>query len=204
MKSYRKHSFPANKPRASFYFNNRISIQTIAIALLFFFSAESEIRKKEREIPIRFENSGSYRRKKTAKLKQDPYKPPQSKMIKEYIKPPISKTNSQNIHKILHAPDIKTLQKIIKQGERGDFLKQLCEKQKQLSRIPWSCYELHPFDSSHDPFCLKLKLKDLKIDSIKQAVALKTLSAACQKHLNFKLKVLNYRKSKKEAAGSYE
>ena len=106
--------------------------------------------------------------------------------------------NGEGIHKILHAPNIKTLKEIIEQQEKNDFLKQLCEKQKQFSGIPWSCYELHPFEKTYDPSCLKLKLKDLKIDFIKQAVSLKTLSPACRKHLNLKLKILQYRKSKRE------
>ena len=112
--------------------------------------------------------------------------------------------DKKDLHKILHAPDIKTLEKIIKQQEKNDFLKQLCEEQKRFSSIPWSCYELHPFDKTHDSSCLRLKLKNLKIDSIKQALSLKTLSPACRKHLSLKLRILHYRKSKKEEIGSYK
>lgn len=104
----------------------------------------------------------------------------------------------------MHAPDLKTLKQIIKQEERNNFLKQLCKKQKQFSRIPWSCYELYPLDNTYDPFCLKLKLKGLEIDSLKKAISLKTLSAACRKHLSSQLKILIYRKSKKKEAGFYE
>lgn len=128
----------------------------------------------------------------------------QSKITEQRVKKSISPTNSNNVYKIMHAPDLKTLKQIIKQEEKNNFLKQLCKKQKQFSRIPWGCYELYPLDNTYDPFCLKLKLKDLEIDSLKQAISLKTLSGACRKHLNFKLKILIYRKSKKEEIEAYE
>lgn len=113
-------------------------------------------------------------------------------------------TEKEGIHKILHAPDIKTLKKIMKEQEKTSFLKQLCENQKQFSRIPWSCYKLQPFDKIYDPFCLKLKLKDLEIDLIKKALSIKTLSSICRKHLNLNLRILNYRQSKGEKTGSYK
>ena len=141
---------------------------------------------------------------KASEIKKEEGRPNQNKITEQRIKKSVSLTNFEDIHKILHAPDIETLKKIIKQEERSEFLKQLCEKQKQFSRIPWSCYELYPLDNTYDPFCLKLKLKDLEIDSIKQAISSKTLSTACRKHLSFQLKILNYRKSKREEIERYK
>ena len=103
-----------------------------------------------------------------------------------------------DIRKILHAPNKETLKSVIEKQNRQEFLKQLCRTQKQFSKIPWGCYEFQPFSEKNDPFCLKLSVKNLTIEAIKKALSVKTLSSRCRKHLGFKLKILNYRKSKKE------
>ena len=103
-----------------------------------------------------------------------------------------------NIREILHAPDRKTLENVMEKQNRQEFLKQLCQTQKQFSKIPWGCYELQPFSKQNDPFCLKLSVKDLTIEAVKKALSVKTLSSRCRMHLNLKLRILNYRKSKKE------
>ena len=110
----------------------------------------------------------------------------------------LTSSDREDIREILHAPDKKTFQNIIEKQNRTAFLKQLCQTQKRFSRIPWGCYELQPFNRKNDPFCLKLSVKNLTIESLKEALSLKTLSSRCRKHLSLKLKILNYRKSKKE------
>ena len=114
------------------------------------------------------------------------------------ICPQLSLGEEGSLHDILHAPDRKTLERVIKTQKKSQFLKALCKTQKEFSKIPWACYKLQPFEKEHDPFCLKLSVKNLETSSLKEALTLKTLSALCRKHLNAKLKILNYRKSKKE------
>ena len=110
---------------------------------------------------------------------------------------PLSLAKEGDIHDILHAPDKKTLESVIENQKKLRFLKTLCQTQKEFSKIPWACYELQPFEKKHDPFCLKLSVKNLETSSLKKALALKSLSSLCRKHLDEKLKILNYRKSKK-------
>ena len=99
---------------------------------------------------------------------------------------------------ILHAKDLKTLQSIIQQEKQRKFLSALCEKQKERSQIPSACYQLRPFSESLDQHCLQIPLKNLQISSIKKALSLKNISARCRKRLQRSLKILNYRKSKKQ------
>lgn len=104
---------------------------------------------------------------------------------------------SEDLHQILHAPDSETLKKILDRQTERDFLKKLCEEQKRFSGVPSACYQLKPFDSASDPFCLRLRLKDLESETLRAALALSVLSAACRKHLQMQLKILNYRKLRK-------
>ena len=105
---------------------------------------------------------------------------------------------SEALRQILHAPDSETLKKILDRQKKRDFLKKLCEAQKRFSNIPSACYQLKPFDSASDPFCLRLRLKDLEPEILRAALALSVLSGACRRHLQMQLKILNYRKLRKK------
>lgn len=104
---------------------------------------------------------------------------------------------AKDMQAILHAPNLKALEKIIAKQNRRYFLQQLCQSQKQFSKIPYGCYELEPLSKETDPFCLKLSVKHLNLTDLKKALSLKTLSRRCRAHLKSKLKILNYRKLKK-------
>ena len=110
---------------------------------------------------------------------------------------PPSGRESEDLRQILHAPDSETLKKVMDRQKERDFLRKLCEEQKRFSNIPSACYKLKPFDSASDPFCLRLRLKDLEPEILKGALKLSVLSLACRKHLELQLKILNYRNLRK-------
>ena len=110
---------------------------------------------------------------------------------------------SEDLRQILHAPDSETLKKILDRQKKRDFLKKLCEAQKRFANIPSACYRLKPFDSASDPFCLRLRLKDLEPEILRAALALSVLSRACRRHLQMQLKILNYRKLRKREGAPF-
>jgi len=92
---------------------------------------------------------------------------------------------------ILKFDDAVSLNQYIKQQSHYIFLKILCERQKENKKPPTACYELSlPADS----WCLSLKIRDLNLEILNQALQSSFLTSVCREHLKEKQKILLYRK----------
>lgn len=95
------------------------------------------------------------------------------------------------LDKILKARDIQSLELNLKRYKKDFFLRTLCDKQKARSQVPTACYELSlPVDF----LCLSLEVKDFSLQNLELSLKSPFLSSACRSHLNFKKKILLYRK----------
>ena len=94
------------------------------------------------------------------------------------------------LNDILRAKDTKSLEAIVKKQERKAYLELVCKKQKEGKNPPSACYEL---SLPADPWCLDLKIDQLNLEILKEALSSKALSAPCRKHLEKKQKILLYR-----------
>ena len=95
-----------------------------------------------------------------------------------------------SLDEIFRAKDAKSLRASIKKQERKAYLGLVCKKQKEGQLPPFACYEL---SLPADPWCLDLKIKQLNLEILKEALSSKALSALCRKHLEKKQKILLYR-----------
>ena len=96
-----------------------------------------------------------------------------------------------SLDEILRAGSATALQQALQESNRSEFLKLLCEKQKQAKKPPTACFELK---QNADRHCLRLKTEDLDIEILTQALSSSFLSPPCRKHLEEKKKVLIYRR----------
>ena len=94
------------------------------------------------------------------------------------------------LEKILKANDAASLRSSVKEHNHKDFLKILCEKQKENKKPPTACYELF---LSSDPWCFRLKVKELSLENLKKALQSSFLSSSCREYLKKKQKILFYR-----------
>ena len=92
---------------------------------------------------------------------------------------------------ILKANDATSLKSYIKQYKHQKFLEILCEKQKENRKPAIACYEL---SLNVDSWCFSLKMEDLNLEILNQALKSKFLSFPCRKYLEEKLEILIYRK----------
>ena len=92
---------------------------------------------------------------------------------------------------ILKTQTTTELKNYIKQEQSKSFLIELCKKQKEKEKIPLACYQL---GEKADPWCLKLKLEDLRqLSGIQTALKSPFLSPNCKNHLKSREKILKYR-----------
>ena len=92
---------------------------------------------------------------------------------------------------LLKANDAASLKSYIKGQNRITFLKILCKKQKEFRKPPIACYEL---SLSADFWCLSLKIEDLNLKVLEEALQSSFLPSICHKYLKEKQKILFYRK----------
>ena len=97
------------------------------------------------------------------------------------------------VQDLLHAPDLKQLQLLIKKGEERAFQKALCEKQLHLKTPPDSCYGFPDLKDRADTHCLNLKIQSADLPSLNRALKNRHLSAICRGRLEFLKKILLYR-----------
>ena len=97
------------------------------------------------------------------------------------------------VQDILHASDLKQLQRLIKKGEERAFEKRLCEKQLRLKAPPDSCYGFPDLRDRADTHCLNLKIQNVSLSSLSKALKTRRLSAICRRRLEFFKKILLYR-----------
>ena len=92
---------------------------------------------------------------------------------------------------ILKTQTTTELKNYIEQERNKSFLIELCKKQKEKEKIPIACYQL---GEKADPWCLKLKLEDLRqLSGIQTALKLPFLSPNCKNYLKSREKILKYR-----------
>jgi len=97
-----------------------------------------------------------------------------------------------SLDSILRVKDSEDLQSLIYRFENTEFLRKLCDKQKQEKKIPVACYQL---GQKSDFWCLHLKLEDPRqLKEINQALKSPYLSKQCWKSLKIKTDILKYRK----------
>ena len=94
------------------------------------------------------------------------------------------------LDKILRFNDAASLKSYIKENNQKNFLKILCEKQKENQRIPLACYEL---SLDADFWCLQLDVEKLNLKILNSSLSSKSLSLVCREHLQEKQKLLLYR-----------
>ena len=98
-----------------------------------------------------------------------------------------------SVQDILHASDLKQLQRLIKKGEERAFEKTLCEKQLRLKTPPDSCYGFPDLRDRADTHCLNLKIQNVSLSSLSKALKTRQVSAICRRRLEFFKKILLYR-----------
>ena len=123
--------------------------------------------------------------------------------LKEEIPPAVpffGKRGEQNtapvrdiVRDILHAPNLKRLQLLIKRREEREFQRALCEKQLCLKTPPDSCYGFPDLTGRADFHCLNLKIQNVSLSSLNKALKGGRLSAICRRRLEFFKKILLYR-----------
>ena len=92
---------------------------------------------------------------------------------------------------ILKADDAMSLKARAQSARERDFLESLCARQKSYKTPPSACYKLAlPADS----WCLALKIEDLKLETLEEALKSPFLSLNCRLWLEEKRKILFYRK----------
>ena len=96
-----------------------------------------------------------------------------------------------SLDQILRANDAKSLRSYVKKWERENFLRILCQKQKENKKPPVACYEL---GLNVDTWCLSLTWENLNLTILTQALRSKFLSSSCRKYLKKKQRILLYRK----------
>ena len=96
-----------------------------------------------------------------------------------------------SLDKIFKINDAASLNVYVKQQDHHTFLKILCKKQKENKKPPTACYEL---SITADPWCLSLKIENLNLKILKQALQSSFLSSVCREYLREKQKILLYQK----------
>ena len=95
------------------------------------------------------------------------------------------------LDEIFKANDTASLKQHIEKENQRLFLKSLCNKQKENKKPPTACYKLAlPADES----CLSLKISDLGLEILEEALKSSFLSSICKKHLEKLQKLLLYRR----------
>ena len=94
------------------------------------------------------------------------------------------------LEQIFQESDARSLKFSVEKYRNRNFLEILCEKQKEKRKPPTACYEL---SLNVDAWCLRLKLRDLKLPELQRALESKFLSVSCRKHLEKQKKILIYR-----------
>lgn len=103
----------------------------------------------------------------------------------------LSSEASLSLDKILLAKQKTHLKVLVDRQKNTVFLNKLCKYQKLQYKIPTACYKLA---LNADPQCLYLKLEQLALLDINQALKSSFLSFSCRKHLLSQKKILIYRK----------
>ena len=107
---------------------------------------------------------------------------------------------SHGLPKSLQTRSLHDFQIHVKNKQDLNYVKELCQAQIKLKKIPHAC--LAEWSNEISLHCLKLKLKDVSIEDFRPIERLKS-KKDCYQHLKYLKKLFKYRKNHRQKTWLY-